>query len=265
MNGRKLNVLFALALVAGVFLVFAGGCAMRKHSGLTTPDVLVSPYDSTNGDVLWVVVPPANETGTAVVDPLRVGDQIVAVANEIRGIRAVPLNRTMAAMRAAEIERVSNPGEAQELARLLGADAVVVPVVSAYDPYDPPVMGLTLALFDRPGFLEPKADLLDDPRLFAMQATDAQRAELTGFDGQPAAVASEHLDARNHAVLLRVDAYASGRTQAGTALGKRVHLADMSLYEKFVAHEVVRGLLDAEWIRAARFARGVLASGDAGR
>ncbi|MEM7621949.1 MAG: hypothetical protein AAF235_01960 [Planctomycetota bacterium] len=248
----------ALALVASVFsLCLSTGCSLRKQSGLVTPGVLVSPYDTSGGDVLWAVVPPANETGTAVVDPLRVGDQIVAAVSEIRGMQAIPMNRTILAMRSAEITRVSNPAEARDLARMLGADGVVVPSVTAYDPYDPPVMGLTLALFDRPGFLEPKADLLDNPRLFAIQATDATLTELTGFEGQPAAVASRHLDARNHEVLLRIGRYADGRTQPGRALGTRVHLQDMQLYEKFTAHTVVGDLLDQEWLRAARFARSV--------
>lgn len=241
------RAVMATSLAAGLLLV---GCAGRREV-LTPPSVLVAPYDSVAGDVLWAVTPLANESGASVVDPAQVTDQVIAAITEANGLQAVPLNRTIAAMRALELPRISTPGEAQQLAQALGVDGIVVGSITAYDPYDPPRLGLTLALFGRDGAMEPRPDLLDNPRLFAMQATDARQAGLTGYDDKPLAVAARHLDARDHDVLIRLRQYAEGRSDPTTALGWRVHTASMELYTKFAAQALVGELLDIEWLRLA--------------
>ena len=240
----------ALAAVLGGLAVTSGGCA-TDHSGLTPPGVLVVPYDTADGDVLWAIAPPTNESGTDLVDPMRVGDQLAATVTEVNGLQAVPLNRTIRAMRAIELQRVANPRDAQKLASAVGADGVLVTSITAYDPYDPPVFGITLALFGRPGSLQARPDLLSHPRLFQMQATDARLEEMTGHGDEPEAVAALHLDARSHDVMLRLEDYARGRTEAESALGWRIHVADMDLYTKFASFAAVGALIDQEWLRAA--------------
>lgn len=231
-----------------------GGCGVRKAQ-IHPPNVLVAPYDTSRGDVLWAVVPPLNESGTSTVDATFIADQVVATITEARGLQAVPINRTIAGMRAVGIERVTTPTEAKDLARALGADGVVTGTITAYDPYDPPSFGLTLALFGRDGAMSAKTDLLDDPRVFSMQATDARQRELTGYDDQPLAVAARHLDARSHDVLIRLKQYAEGRTEPDSPLDWRIHKASMDLYTKFATFTVVGELLDIEWTRLARTAR----------
>ena len=60
-------------------MLMVGGCATREQ-----PDVLVAPYDTTRGDVLWAVVPPLNESGTSVVDATFIADQVVAFELDFR-------------------------------------------------------------------------------------------------------------------------------------------------------------------------------------
>jgi hypothetical protein len=237
---------FALALL---LLGAALGAGCRAKPELIPPGVLVSPYA---GDALFAVIPPRNESGVSFVDPDRVGDMLVAAVAQARGLRSLPLNRTIEAMRALELPSVSSATEANQLARALGVDGIIAATITAYDPYDPPTIGLTLALFPQPSLGGRREGPLDDPRLLAMQASDAG---YTGARGsEPTAVESVHLDARSHDVLLKLRRYAEGRKEKETALDWRIYTASMDLYTQFGAHEAVRGLLDHEWLRLARVA-----------
>lgn len=236
----------ALAVVL-IGVAWSAGC--RAKPELTPPGVLVSPYA---GDALFAVIPPRNESGASFVDPDRVGDMLVASLAQTRGLRCLPLNRTIEAMRALGLPSVNSAMEANQLARALGVDGIVAATITAYDPYDPPTIGLTLALFPQPSLGGRREGPLDDPRLLAMQASDAGYTGMRG--SEPTAVESVHLDARSHDVLLRLRRYAEGRKEKETALDWRIYTASMDLYTQFGAHEAVRGLLDHEWLRLARVA-----------
>ena len=246
---------WVVGVVGGVGI---GGCAAQGPQ-LQPPAALVSPYDSTGGDVLWAVAPAANESGAGFVDPLAVGDALAGAAAQVRGISVVPVNRTIEAMRANEIGRITTPGEAQQVARTLGVDAILVPALTAYDPYDPPVVGLSVALYgsDRMGRVNaPRRNLLEDTRLLALQATDAASADGRVFATDPEAVGSVYLDARSHDVRIRLSRYAEGRSEPVSALGEDAYLASAELYMDFAAYTAIGALLDREWLRLARLAGG---------
>ncbi|MFG0306374.1 MAG: hypothetical protein ACF8Q5_09190 [Phycisphaerales bacterium JB040] len=234
-----LRGLGALALVA-----LATGCSGTEPR-LTAPGMHTAPYDTRHGEVIWAVVPLANESGTTAVDPLAVSDALVNAAEEIRGVRCLPVNRTIEAMRALGMERVSNAGEARELARALGAEGVLIGTITAWDPYDPPSLGVSLALFPAD---EPSSNGVD-PRALSRSTTDGTIE--TGGDRSPVVI-SEHLDARSHGTQVLVRGYATGRSETNSALGWRVYLASMDLYTEFAAHELMGRLLEEEWLRLAR-------------
>src|SRR4051812_20156380 len=76
------------------------GCDGQSADRLTSPSVIVAPYDPSRGEVLWAVVPLRNESGTSIVNVGAMSDKLVNAAEEVRGIRCVPLNRTIQAMQA---------------------------------------------------------------------------------------------------------------------------------------------------------------------
>ncbi len=65
------------------------------------------------------------------------------------------------------------------MCRLLGCDGLVIPTVTAYDPYDPPKFGASLQLFVKPGTFNrlPKLDprALERNRHDDSAAADARR------------------------------------------------------------------------------------------
>jgi len=247
LKNRAMRVM-ALGLLACGLIAAVSGC--RAKPDLVPPGVLTSPYAA---DAALAVIPPRNESGVSFVDAEAVGDRIVASLSQTRGLRCVPINRTIEAMRALGLPSVSSPMEAKQLARAMGVDGIVMGTITAYDPYNPPVFGLTLALYARPSLGGGGDGPLSDPRLLSLQATDAGYTGGTG--DEPASVESVHLDARSHDVLLNLKRYAEGRKEAETALDWRIYTASMDLYTQYGVHEAVRGLLDHEWLRLARLAR----------
>lgn len=236
----------ALALL--IVLVALGGCASNKDAR-TPPQVHVAPYDTSQGEALWAVVPPANESGVSFADTNLVADALVAKLDEVRGIACLPLNRTIAAMRAKGINAVRSPAEARALANALGADALLVGSITAYDPYDPPKLGLALAVFARD--VRGTRTIADPMRLQAAY-TDHDAPVRSQYADRPVASISEHFDGANHEVQLALQRYAAGRHEPASALGWRGMLASMSLYVEFAAHEAVGRLIEQERLRLAQ-------------
>ncbi len=91
-----------------------------------------------------------------------------------------------------------------------------------------------------------------DPKALSMAYTDFGQFDGNRFGGDPITVVSEHLNARNHEVLMAVRNYAIGRSDQMSALGWRSYTASMELYTQFAAHHCVGRLIDEEWLRLAR-------------
>ncbi len=227
------------------------GCAGGGEV-LEAPGVLRSPYPPRGGDRLFAVVPPRNESGTSSADVLRIADALAASITEVEGLRALPTNRVLDAMRALEIGVIDDPSQARALAEALGVDALVLGSLTAYDPYDPPVLGLSLAIYERTGVSGGSGF---DPRILSRQATEYAYFPRSSRADAPSSSVALHLDGRNHAVLQRVRAYARGRHDEDSALGWRRYLASMDLYERFAAHAAIEALLDKERGRLRRAAR----------
>lgn len=240
-----------IAALAGVIAV--GGCA-NTPKDIRPPSATVSPYDTSRGEVLWAVLPLRNESGTLQPDILSISDRLVAAVEEVRGVRCVPLNRTMEAVLALKLEGgVKSPHEARLLAQAMGVDGIVVGSLTAWDPYTPQV-GITLALYSRPGSMGGEAPKGTDPRALTTSATGEMPVS-ERFAEKPLSTVSENLDAKNHQVLLDVQQYAEGRVDPGSALQWKRYVKSMDLYQEFVAHFVVDRLIQAEWSRMA--SRGV--------
>jgi len=140
---------------------------------------------------------------------------------------------------------VQSPQQARTLANALGVDGLIVGTVTAWDPYDPPRIGLKLALYARDGNPEPSLD----PMRLQTAYTDFQPGGRSQYDSKPVALVSLFLDGANHEVLMNLQRYASGRHNPETALGWRGILANMDLYTEYAAWCAVSRLLEQETLR----------------
>ncbi len=236
---------------AGAALAGALGCAGDREPRLVAPANLVAPYDTTRGEVLWAVAPLRNETGTTIAEPYGLSDKVVAAAAQVAGVRTLPLNRTIAAMRALGLTHLASPDDVRALAAELGVDGLIVGSITAFDPYNPPTLGLALALYARPGALETLGTTAVDPRALARRPTDGGAHPGSSFAGAPLSTGVVHLDGKNHQVQMDVRRYAEGRHDPRSALAWRRYLASMDLFSEFAAWEAVDRLLEREWVRLA--------------
>lgn len=237
-------------LIALPLATLLAACGGTPPPELTTPEVLVSPYQADRSQPLWAVAPLRNESGTSVTDTITVCDELVARISEVRGLAAIPMNRVVATMRSIGMREVATPADARSLAQALGVDALVVGSITAWDPYDPPKVGLTLGLFSR-GAADRGAGGGGAIDARELTASPTERTP-TRFDDRPLSVVVSHFDARNHEVLMSVQRYAAGRTDYRAPLGWRSYTANMDQFVQFVAFQTLGQLLDAERLRLAR-------------
>lgn len=238
---RPLRLLLSACALTAAALA---GC--RTEQELVPPSVITSPYDASHGPPLWAVVPLRNESGTTSVDALEISDKVVAAASQVRGVRTLPLNRTLATMRAMNLTELASPADARALAQAMGVDGLILGSITAYDPYNPPKLGLALALYMRPG--QPgQTDV--DPRALRAQPTDYNPFPRSSSPDAPASVISEFLDGKDHGVQVDLREYARGRHEPNAALQWRRFLTSMDLYSEFAAWHAVRSLVDHEWVR----------------
>lgn len=245
-----LHVLF-LALLAPLH----AGCVSAPRDKLDTPTITVSPYDPLGGDMLFAVIPPRNESGTTLVDPFAIADDLVAAVQQVDGLRCLPVNRTIAALRAEQLDGVSTPAEVRRLAERLGVDGVLVGSVTAWDPYQPPVLGLSLALYLRPGALDSRLAPGIDVRELRYQPTEWSYFPASQFGDQPASSVSLHIDGRNHEIQKSIVRYAVGRDDTRMPMGWRRYLDSMPMFTRFATHHAVARVLDHEAVRLSTIAR----------
>lgn len=221
-----------------------GACTPKPPAlPLTPPVTLKSPYSSR--DVIWAVLPLANESGTSVPNELTVTDALVNSIREVDGLTALPTNRVIQAMRTLGMPGISSPQEAQALAGAVGADGILVGTITAWDPYHPPQLGVSVALFARTNKMLVKELSQIDPLELRQAMTDAGITVGEARD-LPVAVVANHYDAANHTVLLDVKQYATGRHDPRSALGWEYYTQSMGRYTEFVCFSVLKVLLEQE-------------------
>ena len=226
-------------LAVSALLLLLGGC--MRHSRPVINPRLISPYDE---PATWAVAPLANESGVSIADGVIIADIIAREVQKIEGIDALPVQRVLDGMRAMDIGSIDSPATAQSLARLIGADGIIVGSITAYDPYKPPMLGLTLQLYTAAP--RPMGDDAIDNLSRAPSDTS-----LHGFEPHesPAAGVAAVFDASDNGVRLDVERFARGRTEIDSALNWERYLVVMDLYTQYVADRLLRDLLKEERMR----------------
>ena len=246
----------AAALLLSCTLV---GLGCGSTGARRLPSTTAASYHA-GRDLVWAVAPLVNESGTSTVDALAVTDALAQRIQRVHGLSAVPLDRTLRAMRGLGSTRLDTPAQARELARALGADAIVVGAVTAYGPYDPLQIGLALALYpvsDASEANDPGSKL--DPRALAAAPTDyTLPANGWAPADAPASAFAHHYDAGDFELQIAVRAFAEGRHEPTSPMGWKRFMASMPLFTQFACHHATERLL----IQEARRIDAVAAAAD---
>ena len=224
------SIIAALAITAGLL-----GCSERDRPYGTEAQTWLPGQKRQ----VWAVAPAVNLSGQ-VVDPLIQADDLYQQLQQVHGVTVIPVNRVMEVYAALHIARVQSPEQAAIVCDQLGCDALVVPTITIFDPYDPPKLGAALQLLEKgKTSLPPNVDIHELSR----EAAPPPQAALP----TPQQVAFKQsvgmFDASNGTVRERLFTYAAGRNDPAGPLGNREYLLNMDRYSGFVYHELILDLL----------------------
>lgn len=227
---RIANLIFLIVAAALI-----GGC-VDKEPPYGREGIVRLP--GSTGQV-WAVAPALNLSGEQAVDPLLQADLVYQQLQPVQGLTVIPVNRVVEVYTGLGIEKVQSEQQAAVVCDVLGADALLVPTVTIYDPFNPPKLGAALQLFRPAGSSVRQTGI--DPRELARRAAPAE--------GRPQPVEVNFIqvvgmyDAANGSVRDALQTYALGRYEPRGPLGMKEYFVSMDRYCGFVYHELIRDLL----------------------
>ena len=229
------------AMLRTAMLCFAIGslsCSILRSPQREAPE-LVGPYQDRQ---IWAVAPLRNESGSTQVEVLDLADHLARQLEGATNIDVLPLNRTLAAMEGLRLAQVNDATAAKGLRRTLGANGLVVGTVTAYDPYDPPKLGLAIELYRD---ADPDADDSVSARALRWAATEPQTLP---EDVRPSVGSgvSAFFDAADPRVREQLQVYATRRGAVDDPGSWHRYRKSMALFTEFVSYTVIQSLLREE-------------------
>jgi hypothetical protein len=233
---RRIRTLMVMVFAAATLL-----CGCQHHEPQYGSEVQLSMPGLRRQ--VWAVAPTIDLSGEN-VDPFLQSDLVFSQLQQVHGLTVIPVNRVVEVFMSLKIAQVQSPEEAAGVCELLGCDALVVPTVTLYDPYNPPKFGAALQLFEKPiGFARTAAVVeMQDP------ATQEPTTKVT----PTAPVAADFkqavgmFDAANGSTREDLWLYAEGRNDPKGPMGAKEYVESMDRYCGFAYHQLIRDLLNRE-------------------
>ena len=215
-------------------LCWLAGCSSSPEYGRET-----LTFAPRYGPRTIAVAPAINLSGQSAPDPLLQADIVYQQMQAVRGVTVIPVNRVVQVCAGLGIRNIDSRDQAEAVCEALGADALVVPTITAFDPYDPPKMGASLQMFvskyrDQNGKL--------DVRALSRQPTEGPVQSLP--KNADFIQAARLFDASAGSTRERIRLFASGRNDPTGPLGEREFYLNMDRYASFVWYELIDEVFD---------------------
>lgn len=224
----------ALILIVAIAIALAGGCAKSDKYGTEWRLSLPNSQKS-----VWAVAPAINLSGQSGVDPMLQADLLYQQLQQVDGLTVVPVNRVADIYASLGLQKVQSIEQATLVCDLLGVEALVIPTITIFDPYNPPKVGAALQVFIKPGAYQ--RALAVDPHDLSRMASPGATESLPQNPDFEQTVGM--FDAANGSVLERLWVYAAGRNDPVGPLGRKEYLMSMDRYCGFVYHELITALI----------------------
>lgn len=225
-----------LGVLAVAWISMASGCALWRDKPYGEEQQMFLPGEHRQ---VWAIAPAVNISGESQIDPLLQSDLVYREMQKIHGLTVIPVDRVVEVYASLKIDRIQNERQAREICKALGCDGLVVPTVTAYDPYDPPKFGASLQLFVTPGTFQHLPKL--DPRMLERSGTAVAIPDMPETHNMAQVV--EIYDSSDGTVRDRVFAYSKGRIDPNGPLGVSEITQDMDRYCAFGYHELLSELI----------------------
>lgn len=225
-------------------MMMLGGCSLFQSSDhYGTEQALNLP-----GKVkaVWAVAPAVNLSGAESVDALLQADLVYSQLQQVHGLTIIPVNRVVEVFVSLRIDKIQTPEQAALVCDLLGADAIVVPTITMYDPYNPPKFGASLQLLAKPGSFVRAQNV--DPRELVRAAAPAP-TDPAMIDTADFIQSVGMFDASNGSVRQMVIDYADGRNNPTGPMGAGEYFQSMDRYCSFVYYTLIDDLLRSPKLR----------------
>jgi hypothetical protein len=228
---RRIRTFVVIAFVSAVTLL--AGCSHNEPQ-YGTEHQLDLPGKHQQ---VWAVAPAVDLSGEN-VDPLLQADIVFGQLQQVRGLTCIPVNRVVEVYASLRIAQIQSEDQAKVVCDLLGCDALVVPTVTLYDPYNPPKFGASLQLFEKSSFSRVQQV---DARQLSREATPGPMQSLpaTGNFAQAVGMFDASNGTTRHALFL----YAEGRHDPVGPLGSKEYLVSMDRYCGFAYSALIRDLV----------------------
>lgn len=234
MIGAGTNSWLALWVVAGVLAAATVGCSVQKAE-----PAALSPYSRT---VTIAVAPALNHSGSSDFDPMVVADLFASELSHVDEVVVIPLSRTLAVLASQGKRQIESPSHALEVCEALGAEAIVVMAVTEYDPYDPPVVGITAQMYALAHV--PSTRL--DPVAISRRPSPFAVAGSGGSALQPRSQTQRVFNASHETVAEAVRRYAWQRDSDRSPYGWRKWMKSQRQYLRFCCWATVEELMRQE-------------------
>ena len=233
-SNRRMRAWAGVIVLTGLVLP---GCRSKPEDRL-----YVSTYPAN-----LVVVQFKNLAGSQSLDTLAVTDEFVTELGQVTGLTVLPLNQVVAKLRELEIASVESPSDALMVADAMNVDGVIVGAVHRWEPYDPPLVGMTIQLYMRDQVLRDTkvqsdhlhvnpADLSRATRPFELKLREPVQAQ---------SEVTRIYDASQAGVIEKIKAYAESRPDDLSAMGWKKYKTQR-LFLRFVSYEIIGELMAIE-------------------
>ena len=209
----------------------SGGCGQSRSSPVRIANSVLGP--------LTIAVAPAlNFSGSSDFDRSAVADIMASELGSVVGVEVVPVSRVLAVLNEQGRDEIASPAHAQEVVDRLGTDAILVFAVTAYEPYDPPIVGITAQIY---GARRRGANGGVDPVRLSREAS-APAVETVSASFGPLAQAEEVFDASHGITEDRVKEFAERRDATGSPFAWRLYMKSQRHFVRYCCHQTLRTL-----------------------
>lgn len=222
-----------LLTIATVFPGVLTLTACTQHDRAVTP----RPAPATR---VVAVAPVINLSNTAGFDALVLTDMLAAELTNIDGLAVIAPNRARAVLLQHGKTSVETAEDALALADELHADATIVAAITAYDPYEPPKLGLVLQWYAQPRSQAARLDPVAASRLASEITLPEAAAPAPGVQIQ------RFYDAADEDLLDDIQDYGQDREGHRSPYAWRRYVVSQELFVRYCIGNAIRTMLTQE-------------------
>jgi len=223
-------LVFSTVVAAG--MLPATGCSRQRIEPVRIANPALGP-------VRVAVAPALNFSGSTELNEVVTAEIMASELAAVDHFEVLPVSRVLAVLASQGLDRVQSPAHAIEIARQVGADAVLLFGITEYDPYEPPVVGIAAQLYGQ----VPRTDSrFVDPVVASRSASPVEQPSVDVSDGV-LAQASEVYNADHQHVREAIMEFARLRNADDSAWGWRKYTVSQRHYLRFVCHATIRHMV----------------------